>query len=125
MSDNSQQWDFSSCRGKCSTTTKKEGLYEVKDNKDIKGQLKDIMHTVEAIALYKPVTAANIYQAYVCFLCASPMHFTQKCPSLSTGVEYPLEQVNAFNDYRKPTSGPFAETYNLGCITIVGCVERT
>jgi hypothetical protein len=23
-------------------------------------------------------------------------------------------QVNAFNDYRKPTSGPFAETYNSG-----------
>jgi hypothetical protein len=42
------------------------------------------------------------------------MHFTQNCPSLSTGAEYPPEQVNAFDDYRKPTSGPFAETYNPG-----------
>jgi hypothetical protein len=72
------------------------------------------MRTVEAIALNKPVTTTNIYQANVCSLCASLMHFTQNCPSLSTGVEYPLEQVNAFNDYKKPTSGPFAETYNLG-----------
>jgi hypothetical protein len=112
--DNSQWWDFSSHRGKYSTTTKKEGLYEVKDNEDIRGQLKDIMGTVEAIALNKPVTAANIYQADVCSLCTSPMHFTQNCPSLSTGAKYPPEQVNAFNDYRKPTSGPFAETYNPG-----------
>jgi hypothetical protein len=86
LSDNSQRWDFSSRRGKCSTTTKKEGLYEVRDNEDIKGQLKDLMRTVEALALNKPVTAVNIYQA----------------------------EVNAFNDYRKPTSGPLAETYNPG-----------
>jgi hypothetical protein len=88
LSDNSQRWDFSSHRGKCSTTTKKEGLYEVKDNEDIRGQLKDIMRIVEAIALNNPVTAANIYQADVCFLCVSPMHFTQNCPSLSTSAEY-------------------------------------
>jgi uncharacterized coiled-coil protein SlyX len=72
------------------------------------------MCTIEAIALNKPVIAANTYQADVCSLCASPMHFTQNCPSLSTGAEYPPEQVNAFNDYRKPTSGPFPETYNPG-----------
>jgi hypothetical protein len=114
LSDNSQRWDFSSRRDKCSTTTKKEGLYEVRENEDIRGQLKDVMRTVEALALNKPVTVANIYQADVCSLCASPMHFTQNCPSLSTGSEYPSEQVNAFNDYRKPTSGPFAETYNPG-----------
>jgi hypothetical protein len=84
----------------------------VMDNEDIRGQLKDIMRTVEAIALNKPVTATNIYQVDVCSLCASPMHFTQNCLSLSTGAEYPPEQFNAFNDYRKPISGPFAETYN-------------
>jgi hypothetical protein len=89
LSDNSQRWDFSSRRGKCSTTTKKEGLYEVRDNEDIRGQLKDIMRTVEALALNKPVTAANIYQADVSSLCASLMHFTQNYSSLSTGAEYP------------------------------------
>ena len=40
------------------------------------------------------------------------MHFTQICPNLST--EYPIEEVIAFNECRKPTSGPFSETYNLG-----------
>jgi hypothetical protein len=84
----------------------------VKDNDDIMGQLKDIMRKVEAITPNKPVIATNIYQADICSLCISLMHFTQNCPSLSTVVEYPTEEVNAFNDYRKPTSGPFAETYN-------------
>jgi len=112
LSDNLQWWNFSSRQGKCSTTTKKEGIYEVKADEDIRGQLKDIMRTVEAIALNKPVTVANIYQADVCSLCASPMHSTQNRPSLSTVVEYLPEQVNAFNDYRKPTSGPFAKTYD-------------
>lgn len=49
LSDNSQRWDFSSRQGKSSTTTKKEGLYGVKDNEDIRGQLKDFMRTIEAI----------------------------------------------------------------------------
>jgi hypothetical protein len=25
-----------------------------------------------------------------------------------------MEQVNAFNDYRKQSNGPYSETYNLG-----------
>jgi hypothetical protein len=37
------------------------------------------------------------------FFISSPMYFTQNHPSLSTGAEYLPEQVNAFNDYRKPT----------------------
>jgi hypothetical protein len=85
LSDNSQRWDFSSRQGKCSTTTKKEGLYEVRDSEDIRGKLKDLMRIVEALALNKLVTAANIYQADVCSLCANPMHFNQNCPSLSIG----------------------------------------
>jgi hypothetical protein len=59
-----------------------------------------------------PVNVANTYQSDVCGLCISPMHFTQNCPTLST--ENPIEEVNAFNEYRKPISGPFLETYNLG-----------
>jgi len=44
----------------------------------------------------------------------SSMHLAQTCPSLTTFVESPMEQVNAFNDYRKQSNGPFSESYNLG-----------
>ena len=72
------------------------------------------MRNVETIALNKPVNATDTYQVNICSVYASPTHFTQNFPSLSTFDEYPMDQVNAFNEYRKPTSGPFAETYNLG-----------
>ncbi|XP_059446551.1 uncharacterized protein LOC132178111 [Corylus avellana] len=112
LSDSSQRWDFSSRQGKSSASPKKGGLYEVKDDADIRRQLKDLMRKVEAIALNKPVIEVDTYQVDVCSLRASPMHFAQNCPSLSTFAEHPTEQVNAFNDHRKPISGHFAKTYN-------------
>jgi hypothetical protein len=66
------------------------------------------MRTVEAFALNKPVTAVNIYQADICSLCASPMHFIQNCTSLSKGTEYLPEQVNAFNDYKETNKWTFS-----------------
>jgi hypothetical protein len=42
------------------------------------------------------------------------MHLAQSCPSLQTFVESPMEQVNAFNDFKKQANGPFSETYNPG-----------
>jgi hypothetical protein len=58
------------------------------------------------------VNATETYQADVCGLYANPMHFTQNCPTLL--AENPIEEVNAFNEYRKSTGGPFSETYNPG-----------
>lgn len=37
LSDSSQQWDFSSRRGKSSAAPNKGRLYEVKDDADIRG----------------------------------------------------------------------------------------
>ncbi|XP_059431516.1 uncharacterized protein LOC132165021 [Corylus avellana] len=88
------------------------GLNEVKDDADIRWQLKDIMRKVDAIALNKPVNTADTCQVDVCTSCDNAMHFTQNYPSLSIVTEYPMEQVNAFNEYRKLTSETFAETYN-------------
>lgn len=53
------------------------------------------------------MNTANAHQVEVCSLSVSPMHLAQNCLSLSPFAEYPLEQVNAFNEYKKPTSGPF------------------
>jgi hypothetical protein len=53
------------------------------------------------------INATNTFTADSCSICASPMHSTQNFPSF-------MEQVNAFNDYRKQSNGPYSETYNLG-----------
>jgi hypothetical protein len=84
----------------------------VKDDAKLREDVKVIKRQLDTLVLNKPVNAAKTYQADVCSLCTSPMHFTQNCLTLST--EQLIEEVNAFNEYRKPTSGPVSETYNLG-----------
>jgi hypothetical protein len=84
----------------------------VKDDAELKEDVKALRRQLDALVLNKLVNVPKTYQADVCRLCTSPMHFTQNCPTLST--EQPIEEVNAFNEYRKPTSGPFSEIYNPG-----------
>jgi hypothetical protein len=114
LSDNSQQWDFSSCRDKAAPIQKKGGIYEVKEDVELKMKIDALTKKVEALVVSKSMNAANPFHVDCCSICASPMHLAQTCPSLPAFVESPMEQVNAFNDYRKQSSGPFAESYNLG-----------
>jgi hypothetical protein len=69
---------------------------------------------VEALVISKSISATNPFHVDCCSIYASPMHLAQTCPSLSAFVESPMEQVNAFNDFRKQSNGPFSETYNPG-----------
>jgi hypothetical protein len=87
-------------------------MYEVKENTELREEVKELKRQFASLVLNKPVNAAETYQADVCGLCTSPMHFTQNCPTLL--AENPIEEVNAFNEYRKSTGGPFSETYNPG-----------
>ena len=54
----------------------------------------------------------NKVQSEACFICASPMHTTQTCPSTVGFPNFYTEQVNAMNNYGKPFASPFSETYN-------------
>ncbi|XP_059446537.1 uncharacterized protein LOC132178098 [Corylus avellana] len=114
LSEHTQQWDFQDNGGRQLAAPKTGGLYEAQNDTDIREELEDLRRQLDAMTLNKPVNVADTYQVDVCGLCASPMHFTQNCPSLSIDAEYPTKQVNAFNDYRKPTNRPFSETYNPG-----------
>ena len=82
----------------------------MKDDAELREDVKVIKRQLATLVLKKLENAAETYQADVCGLCASPMHFTQNCYTLST--ENPIKEVNACNEFRKPTSGPFSKTYN-------------
>jgi hypothetical protein len=69
-----------------------------------------IVKRLDALSVGKPVNAANTFPVESCFVYASLMHQAQNCPSMTVFVE--MEQVNAFNNYQKPSSGPYSETYN-------------
>jgi hypothetical protein len=71
-----------------------------------------IVKRLDALSAGKPINAANTCLVESCFVCASPMHQAQNCPSMT--VFAVMEQVNAFNNFQKPSSGPYSETYNLG-----------
>jgi hypothetical protein len=113
LSESSQQWDFSHCRDKSSSVPKKGGLYEVEEA-DLRLKLDSLTRKVEALFVSRSVNSANLPPNEGCSLCTNPLHMTQNCPSLSTLTQSSMEQVNAFNDFRKQIGGPFSETYNPG-----------
>jgi hypothetical protein len=114
LSDKSQQWDFSSCRDKFAQIPKRWGIYEFKEDGELKMKIDALTKKVDALSVGWSINAANTFNVDCCSICASPMHLTQNYPSSPTFVECPMEQVNAFNDYRKQAQGPFSESYYPG-----------
>jgi hypothetical protein len=71
-----------------------------------------IVRRLDALSVGKPVNADNTFPVKSCSVCASPMHQAHNCPLMTVFAE--MEQVNAFNNFQKPSSGPYSETYNPG-----------
>jgi hypothetical protein len=70
-----------------------------------------IVKRLDKLSVGKPVNAVNTFPVESCSVCASPMHQAQNCPSMTV---FEMEQVDAFNSFQKPSSGPYSETYNPG-----------
>jgi len=56
--DNSPQWDFSSCRDKSARIPKKGGIYEVKEDSDLKMKIDALTRKVDALAVGRSINAA-------------------------------------------------------------------
>jgi hypothetical protein len=70
-----------------------------------------IVKRLDALSVRKPVNAANAFPVESCYVCDSPLHQVQNCPSMTV---FEMEQANAFNNYQKPSNGTYSETYNPG-----------
>ena len=112
--DNSQQWDFLSCRDKSARIPKKGGIYKLKGETKLNMKIDALTKRLDALIIGPSINAANTFTVDNCSICASLIHSTQNCLSAPVFFEYPMEQVNTFNDYRKQSNGPYAETYNPG-----------
>jgi hypothetical protein len=112
IADNSQHWDFTSCRDKSARTPKRGGILESKGETELAQRMDAIVQRLDALSVGKSINAANTFPVESCSICASPMHQAQNCPSMTAFAE--MEQVNAFNSFQKPSSGPYSETYNPG-----------
>jgi hypothetical protein len=85
---------------------------ELKGEQELTQRMDAIVKRLDALSVGKPVNAANTFPVENCSVYASPMHQAQNCPSTTVFTE--MEQVNAFNNYQKPSSGPYSMIYNPG-----------
>jgi hypothetical protein len=114
LADNSQVWDFTTCGDKSARAPKKGGIYELKGEIQMNMKIDALTKRLDAFSTGPSINAAHTYTVDSCSICASPMHSAHNCPFAPVYSKYPMEQVNAFNDYRKQSDGPFFETYNPG-----------
>jgi hypothetical protein len=83
----------------------------LKCEQELTQRMDAIVRRLDEMSVGKPVNALNTLPVESCSVCASPMHLAQNCPSMTV---FEMEQVNAFNSFQKPSSGPYSETYNPG-----------
>ncbi|KAL5572373.1 hypothetical protein UlMin_021970 [Ulmus minor] len=107
LSVNSQQWNCLDSRVK-PNAPKRGGIYEVRDDIDVKTTLANLTRKVEALVLSQTMNS----RTEVCALCQDSSHTAQSCPSLPTYQEAFSEQSNALHSYGKSSDSPFAPTYN-------------
>jgi hypothetical protein len=112
IADNSQHWDFTSCHDKSAQNPKKGGIHELKGQAELNLKMDAIVKRLDALSLGKPIAAANTFPIESCSVCASPMDQAQNCLLMTVFSE--MEQVNAFNNFQKQSSGPYSESYNPG-----------
>jgi hypothetical protein len=112
LANNSQQWDFTSCSDKLVRNPKKGVIHELKGEAELNLKMDAIVKRLDALNLGKPINAANTFPIESCSICASLMHQAHNCPSMTVFSE--MEQVNAFNNFQKQSSGPYSESYNPG-----------
>jgi hypothetical protein len=85
------------------------GILELKGETELAQKMDAIVKRLDALSVGKLVNAANTFLVESCSVYASPMHQAHNCPSMTVFAE--MEHVNAFNNFQKPTSGPYSETY--------------
>jgi hypothetical protein len=107
---NTQNWDFTSSRYK--STRKKGGILELNVEQELTQRMDAIVKRLDNLSMEKPVKAVNTFPVESCSVCASPLHQAQNCSSMAVFSE--MEQVNAFNNFQKQSTGPYFETYNPG-----------
>jgi hypothetical protein len=93
---------------------KKGGIYELKGEAEMNLKVNALTKRLDTLNVSRRINVSNMFTIESCSICASLMHLAQTCPSLPVFSENQMEQVNAFNDFRKQSSGLYSEMYNPG-----------
>ncbi|KAL6557479.1 hypothetical protein OROMI_017829 [Orobanche minor] len=110
LSNNSQQWNSLDSRAKSiHTTPKRGGIYEVRQDVEIKSTIDDLVRKVDALV---SMQSSSNSKNESCISCAESFHSSQSCPPGPQNQEIFNEEVNALHLYGKSSDSPFAPTYN-------------
>ena len=112
LSENSQHWNCLDSKDRKSQPPKRGGMYEVRDDTDMRVALASLTRKVEALTLSQTLNPSPNTKNEACALCASSSHNAQSCPSIPIYQEALTEQVNVLQSYGKSSDSPFAPTYN-------------
>ncbi|KAL6547860.1 hypothetical protein OROHE_009565 [Orobanche hederae] len=110
LSNNSQQWNSLDSKAKSiHTTPKRGGIYEVRQDVEIKSTIDDLVRKVDALV---SMQSSSNSKNESCISCAESFHSSQSCPPGPQNQEIFTEEVNALHTYGKSSDSPFAPTYN-------------
>ena len=98
LSNSLQVLDFTSYRDKSAYAPKKGDIYELKGETEMNMKIDALTKRLNALSTSPSIKVAHTYTVDSYSICASPMHSAQNCPCTPVYSEYPMKQVNAFND---------------------------
>jgi hypothetical protein len=81
LADNSQKCDFSSCQDKSTCIPKKGSIYKLKGEIELNMKIDALTKRLAALNVGPSINATNTFTVNNCFVCVSPMHLAQNCPS--------------------------------------------
>ena len=69
---------------------------------------------IEAMEIGKVKEIKSVQNEEICSICDELGHSTNECPKIPLFKEVVHEQVNAMNNFKKPFTSSFSDSYNPG-----------
>ena len=86
----------------------------MKENDNLAATITQLTKKVESIEINKSKEVNTVSEETLCNICDMIGHSTEVCPTIPTVKQVLLDpdQVNFWNNYKRPQNSLFSETYN-------------
>ena len=88
-------------------------MHNLREDHDFQATFAFLTRKVEALELKRNDHVKSV-QNISCYVCNSTNHSMQDCPTLPALREILHEQVNVVDNFKRPNSNQYSQTYNLG-----------
>jgi hypothetical protein len=116
LAENTQNWDTTGTYEAPSKTqphTSSGGMYNLREDHDLKAKCASLARKVEALELKKSGQLKSV-QDILCQICETNEHSTNYCPTLPSFKECLHKQAHALNSFQRLNHNLYSQTYNTG-----------